>query len=160
MERKFELTCKHTVWSIVGCPFSLCRRPTSTAPIQISGKWLFENFTPPGKRLKTVFELQVRYFHLANQLLWKGKLNSTAMKRNTRVDTSSSEQGMGNSLWRGQVKRLSVWGSPRGDVFVVRTEENQNPSKTAEKMVILIALHFRWLSFSLRTGYTSLGTVQ
>ena len=129
MERKFELTCTHTVWSIVGCPFSLCRRPTSAAPIQISGKWLFENFTPPGKRLKTVLELQVRYFHLANQVLWKGKLNPTAMKQDTRVDTSCSEQRMGKSWLRTgsgsrvaceqTVNRLSVWGKvpPRGDVF-------------------------------------------
>ena len=129
MERKFELTCTHTVWSIVGCPFSLCRRPTSAAPIQISGKWLFENFTPPGKRPKTVLELQVRYFHLANQVLWKGKLTSTAMKQDTRVDTSCSEQRMGKSWLRTgsgsrvaceqTVNRLSVWGKvpPRGDVF-------------------------------------------
>ena len=129
MERKFELTCTHTVWSIVGRPFSLCRRPTSAAPIQISGKWLFENFTPPGKRLKTVLELQVRYFHLANQVLWKGKLNPTAMKQDTRVDTSCSEQRMGKSWLRTgsgsrvaceqTVNRLSVWGKvpPRGDVF-------------------------------------------
>ena len=154
MERKFELTCTHTVWSIVGRPFSLCRRPTSAAPIQISGKWLFENFTPPGKRPKTVLELQVRYFHLANQVLWKGKLTPTAMKQDTRVDTSCSEQRMGKSWLRTgsgsgsrvaceqTVYRLSVWGKvpPRGDVF--RTEEHQNPSKTAEKMVIL--LHFSY----------------
>ena len=104
-------------------------RPTLAAPIQISGKWLFENFTPPGKRLKTVLELQVRYFHPANQVLWKGKLNPTAMKRDTRVDTSCSEQRMGKSWLRTgsgsrvaceqTVNRLSVWGKvpPRGDVF-------------------------------------------
>ena len=153
MERKFELTCTHTVWSIVGCPFSLCRRPTSAAPIQISGNWLFENFTPPGKRLKTVLELQVRYFHLANQVLWKGKLNPTAMKQDTRVDTSCSEQGMGKSWLRTgsgsrvareqTVNRLPVWGKvPPQRRCVFRTEEHQNPSKTAEKMVIL--LHFRY----------------
>ena len=156
MERKFELTCTHTVWSIVGCPFSLCRRPTSAAPIQISGKWLFENFTPPGKRLKTVLELQVRYFHLANQVLWKGKLNPTAMKQDTRVDTSCSEQRMGKSwlrtgsgsrvacvvLWTDCEQALCLGKSSPQRRCVFRTEEHQNPSKTAEKMVIL--LHFRY----------------
>ena len=76
---------------------SLCRRSTLAAPIEILGKWLFENFTPPDKRLKTVLELHVRHFHRANQLLWKGKLNSTAMKRDTHVDTSGSKKGMGKS---------------------------------------------------------------
>ena len=147
MERKFELTCTHTVWSIVGCPFSLCRRPTSAAPIQISGKWLFENFTPPGKRLKTVLELQVRYFHLANQVLWKGKLNPTAMKQDTRVDTSCSEQRMGKSwlrtgsgsrvacvvLWTDCEQALCLGKSSPQRRCVFRTEEHQNPSKTAEK---------------------------
>ena len=155
MERKFELTCKHTVWSIVGCPFSLCRRSMSAAPIQISGKWLFENFTPPDKRLKTVLELQVRYFHLANQLLWKGKLNSNAMKRDTRVDTSCSEQGIRKSWLRtGSGSRVALEqalclgkSSPQRRC-VCRTEEHQNQSKTAEKMVILIALHFRYILYT------------
>ena len=131
MERKFELTCKHTVWSIVGRPFSLWRRPTSAAPIQISGKWLFENFTD--KRLKTVLEFQVRYFHLANQLLW--------------VDTSCSEQGMGKSWLRtgsgsrvASEQALCLGKSSPQRRCVCRTEEHPNPSKTAKKMVILIAL--------------------
>ena len=141
MERKFELTCKHTVWSIIGCPFSLCRRSMSAAPIQISGKWLFENFTPPDKRLKTVLELQVRYFHLANQLLW--------------VDTSCSEQGMGKSWLRtGSGSRvapeqaLCLGKSSPQRRCVCRTEEHQNQSKTAEKIV-----YFDRVTFSLHSIY-------
>ena len=95
MERKFELTCTHTVWSIVGCPFSLCRRPTSTAPIQISGKWLFENLTPPGKRLKTDLELQVRYFHLEK---------STALKRKIKLEFYET----GYTCWH-----ISIYRKPR-----------------------------------------------
>ena len=97
MERKFELTCTHTVWSIVGCPFSLCRRPTSTAPIQISGKWLFENFTPPGKRLKTVLELQVRYFHLEK---------STALKRKIKLEFYET----GYTCWHIIYRKPRDWG--------------------------------------------------
>ena len=112
--------------------------PSASAEGQISGKWLFENFTPPGKRLKTVLELQVRYFHLANQVLWKGKLNPTAMKRDTRVDTSCSEQRMGKSWLRTgsgsrvacqqTVNRLSVWGPPEEMCF-----SNRRTSKPVEK---------------------------
>ena len=66
MERKFELTCKHCRL----LPFAASAEGRIWgAPIEISGKWLFENFTPPDKRLKTILELQVRHFHRANQLL-------------------------------------------------------------------------------------------
>ena len=147
MERKFELAWKHTVWSIVGC------RRTNFGEVAL---W----------KLHTTRQKTQNCSWASSTLFSPSK--STAMKREIKLDcyetgytcwhillrARNGKELIQSGLWTG-----SLFGEkfpPRGDVFVVRTEEHQNPSKTAEKMVLLIALHFRWLSFSLHTGYTSL----
>ena len=156
MERKFELTCTHTVWSIVGCPFSLCRRPTFSSPHPNFGKvalW----------KLHTTRQKTQNCSWASSTLFSPGK--SSALKRKIKPDCYETgytcwhillRARNGKELITHRVDRVRVQSSPLTDCEQAPClgkssppEEmcfsNRRTSKPVEnrwKMVIL--LHFRY----------------
>ena len=115
MERKFELTCTHTVWSIVGCPFSLCRRPTFSSPHPNFGKvalW----------KLHTTRQKTQNCSWASSTLFSPGK--SSALKRKIKPDCYETgytcwhillRARNGKELITHRVDRVRVQSSPLTD---------------------------------------------
>ena len=144
MERKFELTCTHTVWSIVGCPFSLCRRPTFSSPHPNFGKvalwklhttrqktqncsWASSTLFSPGKSSALKRKIKPDCYETGYtcwHILLRAKNGKELITHRVRVQSS---------LWTDCEQALCLGKSSPQRRCVFRTEEHQNPSKTAEK---------------------------
>ena len=144
MERKFELTCTRTVWSIVGCPFSLCRRPTFSSPHPNFGKvalwklhttrqktqncsWASSTLFSPGKSSALKRKIKPDCYETGYtcwHILLRAKNGKELITHRVRVQSS---------LWTDCEQALCLGKSSPQRRCVFRTEEHQNPSKTAEK---------------------------